>query len=550
MTQTLEMSPALAEFEPRSGTVPAFGCRPARAVIIEADDLGLTHAFNEGIRLAHQSGLLTSTCLRANGYAYDHAIKNILPDCPKMGVGVHLCLNEASPCRPARTIPLLCRPDGQFRSGFTHLISLARRSGAREQIEQEFRAQIERVLADGVRVDHLNSHQHVHMIPDIFRITCRLAAEYGIPCVRLAREPSHWVHSTPGYLLPLANGNIVKRQLLNGYARRNARTLQEYDLLTTDSFAGVLYTGTMTPATAIAGLKAAASGMVELLLHPTTRHDPRDTRYPSRQLRRYCLSPRRSVELATLTGTELADFLRREGWMTTTFAELPSLAGPKHHVETPPIPDELRHLCESTPVTNPPWVSAAHRDARAFAQLVVSQAPPGGRVLDMGTGTGICAICLARSGFNVVATDLSAAAVRTAQANARANKVDFPCYVSDLLAAAPGRFDLIAFNLPYNVTRDTLFANLAKNALRAVPWVRSRSGSAMPLAVIRFHQRLVQQLMEQLPDHLEPGGALLLHVYRSEVGDLSQVLPPPARLTLLRHPDLHANDTVGMLIRP
>ena len=52
---------------------------------------------NEGIRDAHLHGLVTSTCLQSVGFAYDHAVREVLPTCPSLGVGIHLNLVE---CRP------------------------------------------------------------------------------------------------------------------------------------------------------------------------------------------------------------------------------------------------------------------------------------------------------------------------------------------------------------------------------------------------------------------------------------------------------------------
>ncbi|MCP4251619.1 MAG: methyltransferase [bacterium] len=215
---------------------------------------------------------------------------------------------------------------------------------------------------------------------------------------------------------------------------------------------------------------------------------------------------------------------------------------------SPTVPEAVRRLCESLPLKNPAWVSAAHPDARAFAQLVVSQVRPGRRVLDLGTGTGLCAICLARLGYDVSATDLSPAAVQCARRNAFRHGIDLRVVVSDLLESVEGRFDLIAFNLPYSFIRDNWAMNLAKNLARRVPWIRRTSGCSMPAGVQRFHQRLVARLVRQAGAHLNPGGSILLHTFESEVPALTDVLPESANLLLLRHPALAANGTIGLKV--
>lgn len=75
------------------------------------------------------------------------------------------------------------------------------------------------------------------------------------------------------------------------------------------------------------------------------------------------------------------------------------------------------------------------------------------RVLDMGTGSGILALCAARGGASVLAVDVNPQAVACAGANAAANRLQDRIRVlqSDLFAAIPDgeRFDLVLWNPPF-----------------------------------------------------------------------------------------------------
>jgi release factor glutamine methyltransferase len=74
------------------------------------------------------------------------------------------------------------------------------------------------------------------------------------------------------------------------------------------------------------------------------------------------------------------------------------------------------------------------------------------QVLDMGTGSGICAVFAARHARRVVAVDINPAAVRCAGINALLNHVEQKIDVrhGDLFAPAlEERFDLILFNPPF-----------------------------------------------------------------------------------------------------
>ena len=73
-------------------------------------------------------------------------------------------------------------------------------------------------------------------------------------------------------------------------------------------------------------------------------------------------------------------------------------------------------------------------------------------VLDLGTGTGICAIFVAKKGAQVTATDISPLAVRCARVNVLLNSVESRVRVveGDLFQPVEQeRFDLIIVNPPY-----------------------------------------------------------------------------------------------------
>jgi release factor glutamine methyltransferase len=73
-------------------------------------------------------------------------------------------------------------------------------------------------------------------------------------------------------------------------------------------------------------------------------------------------------------------------------------------------------------------------------------------VLDMGTGSGVCALAAARHARSVVAVDISAAAVRCARANVLINQLEHKIEVlhGDLFAPVHERaFDVVLFNPPF-----------------------------------------------------------------------------------------------------
>jgi predicted glycoside hydrolase/deacetylase ChbG (UPF0249 family) len=143
-----------------------------KQLIVTADDAGLDPGMTAGAIEAHRNGIVTACSLVANGRAFDDAVAR-LRDTLTLEVGVHLTLVEERSLTTGETMP---------RNWMRYLVS------RRGDVEGELRLQIEKVLAAGLRVTHLNSHQHLHMLPSIRRIVTALATEYRIPYVRRVRD--------------------------------------------------------------------------------------------------------------------------------------------------------------------------------------------------------------------------------------------------------------------------------------------------------------------------------------------------------------------------
>jgi len=155
-------------------------------LIVTADDVGLHRGMTEGAIRAHREGVVTACSVVANGAAFEDAVAR-LRDVPSLEVGVHLTLVEEQPLTAMH-----------FPKKYTSFVPLhlAGVIGI-AAIECELRAQIERVLASGLRVTHLNGHQHLHLLPRIFAVVRRLAAEYGIGYVRIVDDRGGTVRALP-----------------------------------------------------------------------------------------------------------------------------------------------------------------------------------------------------------------------------------------------------------------------------------------------------------------------------------------------------------------
>jgi len=151
-----------------------------------------------------------------------------------------------------------------------------------------------------------------------------------------------------------------------------------------------------------------------------------------------------------------------------------------------------------------PAVLIPRPETERLVALALERLPLGapGRVLELGTGSGAIAIALAseRPGVEMVATDVSEAALALARRNAREHRVEIDFVLSDWFdALAPGQFDLIVSNPPYVAAGD---AHLERGDLRFEPRF-ALVGGEDGLACIR-------EIAAHAQVRLQPGGCLLM----------------------------------------
>jgi hopanoid biosynthesis associated protein HpnK len=164
-----------------------------KKLIVNADDFGLAESINAGIIKGFKEGLITSTSLMCSAPAFADAVK-LAEDCPKLGVGIHLTLvGSVAPVLPPEEVPSLVDGQGLFPDNY---VSLAKNlyTGKLKisEVRRELSAQIERGLATGLHFTHLDSHQHIHVLPGLQNLTLELARTYGFKAVRIPGEAYTW----------------------------------------------------------------------------------------------------------------------------------------------------------------------------------------------------------------------------------------------------------------------------------------------------------------------------------------------------------------------
>jgi len=164
-----------------------------KQLLIRCDDVGMSHTVNMAVRRLIETGIPFSTSVMIACPWYLEAVE-ILKANPQIGVGIHLTLNSEwesykwGPVLGAAKVPSLVDENGHFYASETEF---AATEIELEEVEMELRAQIERALAAGLRVDYLDYHMLTAVsTPELRTIVEDLASEYGFGLSRYFGESS------------------------------------------------------------------------------------------------------------------------------------------------------------------------------------------------------------------------------------------------------------------------------------------------------------------------------------------------------------------------
>lgn len=278
-----------------------------RSVIIHADDFGLAPGINRAIEEGLETGALHSASILLGG-AHAEAALAWAASHPEFDFGVHLNLTQGRPVLAEERVPSLVDKDGRFFPLGSLLARLALGRVEPQEIVAEWRAQIAVTRGAGVRISHLDSHQHVHLIPKIFRgAAVRLATEEHVVLRAMdgpgASSPTHPRLKEMG--LAIATRLAVGRRFRHLIAARGAG-IPLRDHPTLDALRAML-------------VEARPGDTIELVVHPG---------FPDEELRASGDGYRegREGERALLVSEETRSWIRLSGFRPSDFRGSAGLA--------------------------------------------------------------------------------------------------------------------------------------------------------------------------------------------------------------------------------
>jgi len=283
-----------------------------RYLIVNGDDFGLSVQANAGILHAHQHGILTNTSLMIAGPAWQDAVTRA-KETPSLSVGLHLTLVQGRATLPPHCTSAITDFAGNFLDNPTHAgLRYFFTPRARDQVRDECRAQIEKFLATGLPLSHVDGHLNIHMHPTVLDILIELLREYNIPAMRVSHEP---------LALSLAldpRAGVRKRWesfIFTRLALRAKKKLHAAGIVFPTALFGLHQSGEITESYLLRLIPQLVPGVTELYCHPAF--------LPCPEIQRWTPTYRRDIELDALTRRSIRNAIEEKGIMLVSYRDLP-----------------------------------------------------------------------------------------------------------------------------------------------------------------------------------------------------------------------------------
>lgn len=229
-----------------------------------------------------------------NGPAFEDAVL-IAKENPGLGVGIHLSLVDERCIADTSRVRGLAAQDGSLPPTYGAFIkALALRRFGPRQVSEEIDAQVSRALESGISPTHLDSHQHLHMLPGVFASVTAIARDAGIHVIRLPLErPANRASMHRGAVCPDAEeGGAMHRAAvctdafrksqiaaLSLLCRFRAGQLRRHGFHVADRFWGLAASGNLTEPDLSRVVDSLQPGVNELMCHPGYSDEAMKSRY-------------------------------------------------------------------------------------------------------------------------------------------------------------------------------------------------------------------------------------------------------------------------------
>ena len=260
-----------------------------KQLIVTADDFGYSKYTNRAIIKCFREGIVTSTSLIVNTRYFNESIK-LLKKNKKLNVGLHINLTEFKPLTKSESLTDKHKDfidKNKWFNGYYKQIK-------KNEVENEINAQILKFLSSGLKITHINGHNHIHIFPKIIDVVVKLAKKYRIKCIRIPYE-------------------FGIKSLIYEFSKTARTTISKSNLKTTDAFYGILNMHAMDFDKLSTILNSIKNGTNELMVHPAYIDRKGDIFHQSKQ---------REKEIQLLTNNKIKQLIKKRGINLTNFSQI------------------------------------------------------------------------------------------------------------------------------------------------------------------------------------------------------------------------------------
>ena len=276
-----------------------------------ADDYGISEGANSRIENCLENGVLNKVSVLPNGEISD--FKQRLSGNNTTTLSLHINLVEGRPLSNPDDVDLLVSESGYFKYSFIGLFFLSisnKRKEFEKQVYTEIQSQIKfwkTAMGEDTFIS-IDSHQHTHMIPLIFKTLMRVIEDEGltVQSIRIPAEPISPYVFTPSLYFEYNLIGLIKQWLLKMLAFANRRELKKSKIQSA-YFMGILFSGKLNDARIrkllphYLKLANKYNKNIEIGFHPGYIKDGEKLLDGSRQdFRKFYFSPWRNIEYETL----------------------------------------------------------------------------------------------------------------------------------------------------------------------------------------------------------------------------------------------------------
>ncbi len=291
-----------------------------KALIVTADDFGISRNTNEAIIKAHREGILTGASLAVTGEAFEHAVELAKAN-PRLSIGLHIVLVQGKSALHHEKIPSLVDKDNNFSNnptlaGLRYFFCPSTFSEIRDEVE----AQTDKFLSSGLQLDFINGHLNIHVHPRVFNIIMELTD--GLP-VKNFRLPRDALFRTLKYDHGRIASKLFHHFTFSMLSRRCIGPLKLNGFYFTDRVYGLLQSGDMNAEYVSSLIRDMPEGMSEMYFHPCIM--------PCAEYSRWMPDYSPEEELGVLTSREVKELLHSNSIRLADYTVLRERGKPQQH---------------------------------------------------------------------------------------------------------------------------------------------------------------------------------------------------------------------------